>query len=126
VILSSGHRATADGAAEPDRRVAAGAAMMRAGVRLRTPASDRRDVAAARLFDAVSLAGLARPIVVGNDLLVIADATAQIADLRYQAYLCNRCRVGARLWKHVADLSDLTFLRGVVEILAKHLACGIL
>jgi hypothetical protein len=64
-------------------------------------------------------------IVVGNDLLVIADATAQIADPGYQAYLCNRCHVGARLWKHVADLSDLTFLRGGVEILTKHLACGI-
>jgi hypothetical protein len=61
----------------------------------------------------------------GNDLLVIADATPQIADLGYQAYLCNRCRVGARLRKHVADLSDLTILCPVVESLTKHLACGI-
>src|ERR1700731_2338485 len=55
-------------------------------------------------------------------LFVVADATAQIADLGYQAYLCNRRRVGARLWKHVADLGDLTFLRRAVEIRTKHLA----
>jgi hypothetical protein len=60
---------------------------------------------------------LQRPsIVVGNDLLVIADAATQIADLGYEANLCNRCCVGARLWKHIADFSDLTFLRGGVEV----------
>ena len=59
---------------------------------------------------------------VGNDLLVIADTTTQIADLGYQAYFCNRRRVGAWLWKHVADLSDLTFLRGSVEVGAERFA----
>jgi hypothetical protein len=62
---------------------------------------------------------------VWNDLLVIADATAQIADLGHKAHLRDRFRIGSWIWKHVADLGDLTFFRGGVEILTKHLPSGI-
>ena len=60
---------------------------------------------------------------VGNDLLVIADAAAQIADPGREAHL--------RCWGFVRtrpDLSDLTFrlLIRVVEFLAKRLAVDVL
>ena len=65
---------------------------------------------------------------VWNDLLVIADATAQIADPSYEANLRHRRFIGTRPYKHVADLSDFTFrlLIGVTEFLAKRLAVGVL
>jgi hypothetical protein len=62
-----------------------------------------------------------------NGLLVIADAAAQIAHLGDETHLLNRRLVGARPWKHVADLSDLTFrflCRGV-EFRAIYFAGGV-
>ena len=55
-----------------------------------------------------------------NGLFVIADATAQIANPGYEAHLRHRLWVGTRPWKHVADLSDLTFrlLRRGIEFQA--------
>ena len=55
-------------------------------------------------------------VLVWYGLLVIADAATEIVDLGYVAYLRNGRRVGARLWKHVADLSDLAFLRRSVKV----------
>src|ERR1019366_2228213 len=63
-----------------------------------------------------------------NGLLVIADATGQIADLSYKTHLRHWLRVCTRLWEHVADLGDLTlrlFTRGV-EFGAKILAGAVL
>src|SRR5262245_57486638 len=63
-----------------------------------------------------------------NGLLVIANAATQIAHLGDETHLLNRRLVGARPWKHVADLSDLTFwflCRGV-EVRAIYFAGGIL
>jgi hypothetical protein len=51
-------------------------------------------------------------IVVGNDLLVIADAAAQIANPGREAHLWNWRLVGTGPYKHVGDLSDLTFRLG--------------
>ena len=67
-------------------------------------------------------------IVVGNDLLVIADAAAQIADPCREAHLLCWRFVRTRPYKHVANLSDLTFrlLIRVVEFLAKRLAVVVL
>jgi hypothetical protein len=45
----------------------------------------------------------------GFGLLVITDATDQIAHPRDKAYLRNRGRSRTRFWKHVADLRDLAF-----------------
>src|ERR1700688_4952224 len=75
--------------------------------------------------------GSVRRKIVGfeRDLLVIADAAAQIAHPRDEAHLRNRRRGRARLWKHIiADLSDLTFrlLRGSVKFQAERLAVGVL
>jgi hypothetical protein len=63
-----------------------------------------------------------------NDLLVIADATAQIADPGYEANLLCWGFVRTRPYKHVAKLSDVTFrlLKRVVEFLAKRLAVDVL
>src|SRR5262245_14571415 len=57
---------------------------------------------------------------VSNGLFIMADAAAQIARLCDETYLLNRRLVGAGPWKHVADLTDLTFrlLRGRVEVRA--------
>ena len=65
---------------------------------------------------------------VGNDLLVIADAAAQIADPGREAHLRCWGFVRTRPYKHAADLSDLTFrlLIRVVEFLAKRLAVDVL
>ena len=67
-------------------------------------------------------------IVVGNDLLVIADAAAQIANPGREAHLWNWPLVGTGPYKRVGDLSDLTFrlLIRVIEFLAKRLAGGVL
>jgi hypothetical protein len=67
-------------------------------------------------------------IVVGNDLLVIADAAAQIANPGREAHLWNWRLVGTGPYKRVGDLSDLTFrlLIRVIEFLAKRLAAGVL
>ena len=64
---------------------------------------------------------------VWNDLLVIADAAAQIAH-RHETHLRNRRRGRARLRKHVADFCDFTFrlLPGGVQFQPKRLASGIL
>jgi hypothetical protein len=51
-----------------------------------------------------------------NGLLVVADAATEIVDLGNVAYLRNGRRVRAWLWKHVADLSDLAFLRRSVKV----------
>jgi hypothetical protein len=71
-------------------------------------------------------AGVRRPTGHGvwNDLLVMADATAQIARSRHKTHLWNRRRGRARLWKHVADFRDFTFwlLPGGVQFQAKRLA----
>ena len=65
---------------------------------------------------------------VWNDLLVIADATAQIAHPSDEANLLHRRFIGTRPYKHVADLSDFTFrlLIGVPEFLTKRLAVDVL
>src|SRR5271163_3951743 len=63
--------------------------------------------------------------IVEDRLLVIADAAAQIvADPGYEAHLRNRRLVGARSWKHIGDLGDLTFrlLLRRVDFRAKYLA----
>src|SRR5258708_6962520 len=44
-----------------------------------------------------------------DGLLVIADATINIACPGYEAYLRHWLCVGTRPYKHVADLGDLTF-----------------
>jgi len=51
------------------------------------------------------------PIVdLGNGLLlVIADAAADVPDVRYEAHLGNRRLVGTRLGPHIADLGNFTF-----------------
>src|ERR1700731_39435 len=61
-------------------------------------------------------------------LFVIADAAAQIADPCCEAHLRHRRFVGTRPYKHVADLSDLTFRLLIcgVEFQAKRLASGVL
>src|SRR5258706_15922052 len=61
-------------------------------------------------------------------LLVIADATINIAEPGYEAHLRHRLCVGTRPYKHVADLSDLTFrlLARGIEFQAKRLAGGVL
>jgi hypothetical protein len=59
-------------------------------------------------------------------LLVVANAASKIAYLGHKANVLNRRRVCARLWPHVADLGDLTFLGGGVDVLAPYLACRIL
>jgi hypothetical protein len=46
-------------------------------------------------------------IVVGNDLLVIADAAAQIANPGREAHLWNWRLVGTGPYKRIGDLSDL-------------------
>jgi hypothetical protein len=46
---------------------------------------------------------------VRNGLLIIADATINIAHPGYEAYLRYWRCVGTRPYKHVADLGDLTF-----------------
>src|SRR6516225_11528543 len=65
---------------------------------------------------------------VWDGLLVIADATAQIANPGNEAHLRNRCRVGARFGEHVADLGELTFrlLCGSKLFQPKRLAGGVL
>ena len=62
-----------------------------------------------------------------NDLLVMADTATQIARLCDKTHLLNRRLVGARPWKHVADLSDLTFrfLCRSVEVRAIYFAGAI-
>src|SRR5271155_5952962 len=57
-------------------------------------------------------------------LLVEADTAAKIANFGNETGLQNRRLVGARPWKHVADLGDLTFrlLRRGVEFRAKQIA----
>src|SRR6516165_6854463 len=71
-----------------------------------------------------------RPDTAGSEpLLVIADAAAEVvAGPGYQAHLRNGRLVGARPWKHIADLGDLTFrlLHRRVDFSAKHLACCVL
>jgi len=54
------------------------------------------------------------------NLLVVADAAAQIADFGDESHLRNRRFVGTGPWPHVANLSDLTFrlLRRCVEVRA--------
>ena len=45
-----------------------------------------------------------------NVLIIITNAAAQLADLRYEAHFRKRRRSGTRLWKQVGPhLSDLTF-----------------
>ena len=63
-----------------------------------------------------------------NDLLVIADAAAQVASPGREAHLWNWRLVGTGPYKRVGDLSDLTFrlLIRVIEFLAKRLAGGVL
>jgi hypothetical protein len=72
-----------------------------------------------------------RPITeswIWKGLLVIADAATQITDSGCEAHLRHRRLVGTRPYKHVANLSDLTFrlLIRVVEFLAKRLAVDVL
>ena len=63
------------------------------------------------MLSAVGLPTAISPVDCASEsrLLVIADAAAQIAHLGDETHLLNRRLVGARPWKHVADLSDLTF-----------------
>ena len=63
-----------------------------------------------------------------DGLLIIADTAAKIAHLRNETHLRNRRLVGARPWKQVADLTDLTFRlpRRGVKFWAIHLAGGVL
>ena len=63
-----------------------------------------------------------------RNLLVIADATSQIADLGCETHLRRWGFVRTRPYKHVANLSDLTFrlLIGVIKFLTKRLAIGVL
>jgi hypothetical protein len=63
-----------------------------------------------------------------GNLLVIADATSQIADLGCETHLRRLGFVRTRSYKHVANLSDLTFrlLIGVIQFLTKRLAIGVL
>src|SRR5262245_13155334 len=64
-----------------------------------------------------------------NRLLVVADASAQIADLGYEAHFLKGWREGARFWKHVArHFSDFTFrlLRSGVDCRTIPVAVGVL
>jgi hypothetical protein len=63
-----------------------------------------------------------------DNLFVVADATAEIADLGYEAHLRLWSFVRARPWPHIANLSHLTFrlLISVEHCLAKRLAVGVL
>ena len=79
-------------------------------------------------YDGAPLVGAPQDRWVRNGLLVIADAAAQITHLGDETYLRDRRLVCAGPWKHVADLSDLTFrfLRRSVKFRTKYLAGGVL
>ena len=92
--------------------------------RLRLPAKLRRSLACTNSIE--NMMGTVRRVC--RNVVVIADAAAQIADPCCEAHLRHRRFVGTRPYKHVADLSDLTFrllIRGV-EFQAKCLAGGVL
>ena len=63
-----------------------------------------------------------------RNLLVIADATSQIADLGCETHLRRWSFVRTRPYKHIANLCDLTFrlLISVIKLLTKRLAIGVL